>query len=180
MKKLLILLLMLILIVGFNIMFADKPKAQDTSKIFIYATAFGAFPTDQGALTYNPHFGFQFEGHYKMGRNISIGGTYKNWKLRADNAPQDMYAEHKAGILTYWVNDYGASFNVGFMGELGQSIISDENGTNRNFSEVYGMVIQKTIYQQLTVVGTVKIGRFGDLEQDNLMVSLGLGAPITF
>lgn len=183
MKKLLLSLLLVPL-------FVIPASAQvDSTKLFVYCTAFGAFPTDRGAAEWNPHAGVQFEFHYPLGDRFTIGGTYKNWKLQADANPTDLYAEHRAVILTYWVNKYGLPFNIGFAGEGGQALISNEAGEKGNLGMVYAMIVTKSVYNKLHIVGTLKLGKFGtgkedafgkEVEQDHLMISLGIGAPISF
>lgn len=173
MIKKLILIFVLTLILGVPAM-----AQVDSSKVFVYGSGFIALPTDDGAGTYDPYFGFQFEGHYKLGERYSVGGTYKEWKLRGEGSRQDMSMEYKAVVGTYWVHPYGSHFNLGVMAQVGQSKVVTEEGTNKNMAEVFGMVLKKHIYQKVYAVGTLKIGQFGELDENCLMISLGIGAPL--
>jgi hypothetical protein len=170
----------LILLSVLVLLFVIPLQAQDSSKVFVFFSAFGAFPTDDGAGTYDPWLGAQFKGTYKTGERFSTGITYKSWQLKAQNSESDLSGEYIAGNLTYWVHPYNSKFNLGFMGQLGQSQIANGNEKNDNFAMVYGMVVKKYLYKEVYLVGDVEIGRFGDLENDALMISLGVGAPISF
>jgi len=174
------LIFILAIIVGLNMIFPDAPKAEDTSKVFIYGTGFAVVPTDDGAAEYDPYFGFQFEGHYKVGQNVSIGATYKSWQQRADLAKEDLVAEYKGGFFTYWVNPYGEEFNLGFMAGIGQAKVTTADGTNGDKSEIFGMIVKINLFKNIAAVGTAQIGSFGDTDEDALMISVGVGAPISF
>ena len=174
MKKLLLALLLVCVL-------AIPAIAQiDSSKIFIYSTAFVVIPTDDGAAEYDPYIGWQFGGHYRLGKNISAGLLYKSWKERADASTRDLTGEYKGGVLCYWVNEYGSKTNLGFMGGIGQAKVTTAEGTDGDKTEIFGMILKYEFFENINLMGMVQIGSFGNTAEDALMISLGIGAPISF
>lgn len=174
-------LLVLGLMVALTLIGPGQPKAEvDSTKIFIYSTGFVVIPVDDGAPKYDVHLGWQFGGHYKVGKNVSIGGIYKNWKQKAETATMDLTGEFKGGVLTYWVNEYGSKFNLGFMGGIGQAKVRTEEGTDGDKTEIFGMILKYQFFENINFVGALQIGSFGDTDKDALMINLGIGAPISF
>lgn len=156
------------------------PVHADTSKVFLSCNAAFVLPTDDGAGTYDPDFGVNFDGFYAVGKHVSLGGSYKSWRLKSETSDTKLSGSYTGGSLIYWVNENGAKLNLGFLGGVGQSKIAEGNEINQNLAEIFGMVAKYKIFENIYATGTVKIGRFGDLQHDALMVSLGIGAPISF
>lgn len=169
----------LILVLGLVLILAVPGMAQvDSTKLFVYGTGFGALPTDDDG-TYDISGGFQVKTQYRIFDHVSLGVTYQDVNLRGEKLHKDASAEYKAGQLTIWALEVGSPFNLGFIVEGGQSTIVNGEGITNSMGMASGMVITKSVYKTIHMALFMEYAKLGDKE-DCFLISLGMGAPISF
>lgn len=175
MKKLLILVLMLSLIVGLNIISPDKPRAQDTTKIFVSSSAWLTIPALKGAANFDPAMGIAFGGEKILADGyFSVGGHYQKWQINGENGTSDTKGEFMAVRTSYWIQPFGSKYNICINFVPGYSKVVNGSITEDQFGMASSVGLSYCIFPGAHLRLNWGIGKYGDDEQDAFNVDLGL------